>query len=123
MRRFGFVENTIPDGFAIPFYFYQEFMKYNNFFEDIVLIMNDPLFISDRDHRDIKLEEFRETIEQAEMPEWMMTQLADMHALFPAGSSVRCRSSTNNEDLPGFSGAGLYDSKTQNPKPEAKVKS
>ena len=44
-----------------------------------------------------------------------MTELADMHAQFPVGSSVRCRSSTNNEDLPGFSGAGLYDSKTQNP--------
>ena len=26
---------------------------------------------------------------------------------FPVGTAVRCRSSTNNEDLPGFSGAGL----------------
>ena len=34
---------------------------------------------------------------------------------FEDGISVRCRSSTNNEDLPGFSGAGLYDSKTQHP--------
>ena len=29
--------------------------------------------------------------------------------------SLRYRSSTNNEDLPGFNGAGLYDSKTQHP--------
>ena len=28
---------------------------------------------------------------------------------------MRYRSSTNNEDLPGFNGAGLYDSKTQDP--------
>jgi phosphoenolpyruvate synthase/pyruvate phosphate dikinase len=28
---------------------------------------------------------------------------------------IRMRSSTNNEDLPGFSGAGLYDSFTHNP--------
>ena len=34
---------------------------------------------------------------------------------FPEGTSLRYRSSTNNEDLPGFNGAGLYDSKTQHP--------
>ena len=38
-----------------------------------------------------------------------------MHATYPEGQSLRYRSSTNNEDLPGFNGAGLYDSKTQNP--------
>ena len=38
-----------------------------------------------------------------------------MHATFPAETSLRYRSSTNNEDLPGFNGAGLYDSKTQHP--------
>ena len=38
-----------------------------------------------------------------------------MHAEFPEGTSLRYRSSTNNEDLPGFNGAGLYDSKTQDP--------
>ena len=38
-----------------------------------------------------------------------------MHDTYPEGQSLRYRSSTNNEDLPGFSGAGLYDSKTQDP--------
>ncbi len=38
-----------------------------------------------------------------------------LQASFPEGASIRCRSSTNNEDLPGFSGAGLYDSRTQHP--------
>ena len=38
-----------------------------------------------------------------------------MHATYPEGQSLRYRSSTNNEDLPGFNGAGLYDSKTQKP--------
>ena len=45
----------------------------------------------------------------------MTGALEEMHAGFPAGTSLRYRSSTNNEDLPGFSGAGLYDSKTQHP--------
>ena len=42
-----------------------------------------------------------------------MDDLQAMHDDFPVGTAVRCRSSTNNEDLPGFSGAGLYTSKTQ----------
>ena len=49
------------------------------------------------------------------MPSWMMDELGRVQASFPAGSSIRCRSSTNNEDLPGFNGAGLYDSKTHHP--------
>jgi hypothetical protein len=35
-----------------------------------------------------------------------------LQAKFPAGLGIRCRSSTNNEDLEGFNGAGLYDSFT-----------
>ena len=31
------------------------------------------------------------------------------------GTPIRCRSSTNNEDLAGFNGAGLYDSHTHRP--------
>ena len=43
------------------------------------------------------------------MPERMMADLAALHMSFPEGTSFRCRSRTNNEDFPGFSGAGLYD--------------
>jgi hypothetical protein len=57
----------------------------------------------------------RDEIKAADMPLWMLEQLATMQASFPAGFGIRCRSSTNNEDLPGFSGAGLYDSFTQHP--------
>jgi len=35
-----------------------------------------------------------------------------MYDSFPANTTLRCRSSTNNEDLPGFNGAGLYESYT-----------
>ncbi len=115
MHSFGFEDGTVPDGFAIPFYFYQEFMKYNDFFEEIDMIISDPDFIADRDVRNEKLEAFREKIIKSDMPEWMLDELAEMHRSFPQGTSVRCRSSTNNEDLPGFSGAGLYASKTQHP--------
>lgn len=44
-----------------------------------------------------------------------MAALGELQGAFPDGTSIRCRSSTNNEDLPGFSGAGLYDSFTHHP--------
>ncbi|MES2554978.1 MAG: PEP/pyruvate-binding domain-containing protein [Bacteroidota bacterium] len=115
MRTFGFPDETIPDGYGIPFYFYQEFMKHNHFFEQIELMMADPDFIADRNVRDTRLAELQEEIKDATMPDWMLDQLEQMHYAFPEGYSIRCRSSTNNEDLPGFSGAGLYDSRTHHP--------
>ena len=113
MRTFGFPDGTIPDGFGVPFYFYQEFMEYNDFFTQAETMLADPDFQSDRDTRDQMLNDFRDQIRDAEMPSWMMDELQEMHDSFPPGTKVRCRSSTNNEDLPGFSGAGLYTSKTQ----------
>ncbi len=115
MRTFGFPDQTIPDGYGIPFYYYQEFMKHNGFFEDVDDMINDPDFQSDLNYRLDVLDNFREEIKDADMPQWMLDQLEDMQTSFPEGTSIRCRSSTNNEDLPGFSGAGLYTSKTQHP--------
>jgi hypothetical protein len=45
----------------------------------------------------------------------MTTALGEMQATFPAGTPIRARSSTNNEDLEGFNGAGLYESYTHHP--------
>ena len=113
MRKFGFPEGTIPDGFGIPFYFYDEFMKFNNFYQEVEDMITDPVFIGDLETRIDMLKEFRKDIKEAPMPQWMLDELQAMHDAFPEGTNVRCRSSTNNEDLPGFSGAGLYTSKTQ----------
>lgn len=113
MRSFGFPEGTIPDGSGIPFYFYDEFMQYNDFYEEAEVMINNPSFINDIDFREDRLRDFRDDIKDAPMPPWMMEALQEMHDSFPVGTAVRCRSSTNNEDLPGFSGAGLYTSKTQ----------
>lgn len=115
MRNFNFVSGTIPDGYGIPFYFYDEFMKHNGFYEDLTELLDQDSFNSDLDYQKEALKEFRDRIKEAEMPEWMKSALDEMHKSFPQGTSVRCRSSTNNEDLPGFSGAGLYDSYTHHP--------
>lgn len=113
MRTFGFPDGTIPDGFGIPFYYYDEFMKYNNFYEEAQVMIAHPVFQNDINFRTERLKDFRRDIKAAPMPQWMMDDLQAMHDDFPEGTAVRCRSSTNNEDLPGFSGAGLYTSKTQ----------
>ncbi len=115
MRNFGFPEGTIPNGFGIPFYFYDEFMKFNNFYEEVEDMLSDSDFENDLETRIERLKDFRKDIKAAPMPQWMLDELQEMHDAFPEGTPVRCRSSTNNEDLPGFSGAGLYTSKTQYP--------
>lgn len=115
MRTFEFPIGTIPDGFGIPFYFYQEYMAFNGFFGQIESMLENSEFQTNLDTRIALLEALRNSIENGVMPQWMMDELQTMHDSFPFGSSVRCRSSTNNEDLPGFSGAGLYSSKTQHP--------
>ena len=115
MRSFGFPEGTIPHGFGVPFYFYQEFMNHNNFFEIVEEMISDSDFQSNREVREDRLKDFRKEVKSASLPDWMLDELDEMHRSFPDGISIRCRSSTNNEDLPGFSGAGLYTSKTQHP--------
>ena len=115
MRTFEFPEGTIPDGFGIPFYYYDEFMQFNNFYEEVETIIENPSFQNDINFRVSRLETLRTAIKDAPMPQWMLDDLQAMHDAFPEGTAVRVRSSTNNEDLPGFSGAGLYTSKTQYP--------
>ncbi len=111
----GFADGTVPDGFAIPFYFYDEFMKANELYDDIDDMLADEDFQDDFDVQDEMLDDLRDDIKDAETPQWIIDALTDMHAEIPDGQSLRYRSSTNNEDLPGFNGAGLYDSKTQKP--------
>ncbi len=113
MRTFGFPEGTIPDGYGIPFNYYHEFMLHNDFYNQAREILAEPEFETDLEYRIEALSDFRKEIRAAEMPQWILDDLDEMHRSFPAGTAVRCRSSTNNEDLPGFSGAGLYTSKTQ----------
>ena len=116
LGTFEFPEGTVPDGFAIPFYFYDEFMKHNGFYDDIKEMLADSGFQADLSVQESKLKKLRKAIKKGETPGWIIDALTEMNELFPEGTNRRYRSSTNNEDLPGFNGAGLYDSKTQKPK-------
>ena len=108
-----FPDGTVPDGFAVPFYFYDEFMKANDLYSRVSTMLADEDFQTDYDTQEAELKELRDAIKGATTPDWIITALEEMHGAYSAGQSLRYRSSTNNEDLPRFSGAGLYDSKTQ----------
>ena len=112
LGTFGFPSGTIPEGFAVPFYFYDEFMKHNGFYDYAEKMMTDSEFAKNRETQEKQLKKFRKLIKGGSLPEWMMDALDKMHKSVPKGTSLRCRSSTNNEDLPGYSGAGLYGSYT-----------
>ncbi len=111
----GFAAGTVPDGFAVPFYFYDEFMKANDLDAMVTTMLAENDFQASYATQETKLKQLRMAIKDATTPAWIITALEAMHAEFADGTSLRYRSSTNNEDLPGFSGAGLYDSKTQDP--------
>ncbi len=115
MRSFGLPQNVIPTGYAIPFYFYDEFMKHNGLYDKAQEIIEDPEFLEDYTKQETELNAFRKAIINGDVPQWMEDAFIELQKSFPEGTPLRCRSSTNNEDLPGFSGAGLYDSKTHQP--------
>ena len=75
MRTFGFPDGTIPNGFGIPFYYYDEFMKYNGFYDRVETMINDADFIADLQTRIDMLDDFRDDIKDADMPQWMLCLL------------------------------------------------
>ena len=114
MRKF-LPSAMVPDGHGIPFYFYDEFMKANGFYDLARAMLAEPLFAADPAYREQSLKNLRNLIRYAPLPAWMTDALTELQGKFAAGVNIRCRSSTNNEDLVGFSGAGLYDSYTHRP--------
>lgn len=105
----------VPKGHAIPFHYYDAFMKHNGLYEKAAEMRADKAFQQDTDMRSKALARFRKSIKKGDLPEWMAKALRQLQDSYPAETALRCRSSTNNEDLPGFSGAGLYDSFTHKP--------
>ena len=115
LGRLDLPEGVVPEGFAIPFHFYDEFMRHNAFYKRAQAIASQPGFSTDGETRERGLKELRREIEDGDIPAWMADSLSALQGAFPKEQPIRLRSSTNNEDLPGFSGAGLYDSFTHRP--------
>src|SRR5688500_2753787 len=99
---------VVPDGFTIPFHYYDEFINRNKLDEVIFGLLNDQKFVHDPAYRREKLVQLRQQIENAEFDPSLRQKVLQKVAREYAGKGLFVRSSSNSEDLPNFSGAGLY---------------
>lgn len=99
---------VVPNGFTIPFYYYDQFLKANHLDDAIYALLNDQKFVHDPAYRRQKLEKLRESIKQGKFDERLRAQILRRLKLDFPGKGLFVRSSSNSEDLPNFSGAGLY---------------
>jgi hypothetical protein len=100
---------VVPNGFTIPFYYYDQFVKQNKLEDAIYEMLDDQKFVHDPAYRRERLKQMRETVQSGKFDDSLRREvLRRYHAEF-AGKGVFVRSSTNTEDLPNFNGAGLYN--------------
>jgi len=99
----------VPPGFAVPFSHFAEFLTRNHLRDALTRLLSDASLASDAG-RCQRLEALQRRIRAGEHDPAFRASLAKrLQAVAPAGEGVFVRSSTNAEDLAGFSGAGLYD--------------
>jgi hypothetical protein len=99
---------VVPNGFTIPFYYYDEFLKENNLDDAIYEMLNDQKFVHDPAYRRERLVGMRKLIQEGKLDEKLRAQVLRRVVQQFAGKGLFVRSSSNSEDLPNFSGAGLY---------------
>jgi len=99
---------VVPDGFSLPFFYYDQFIKENNLESALYEMMGEKRFVHDPAYRRERLTAMRERIQRGRLNEKLRTEVTRRAAQqFPA-KGLFVRSSSNVEDLPNFSGAGLY---------------
>jgi hypothetical protein len=102
----------IRKAFAIPVYYYDQFMRTNGFFTRIQQLLADPTFKDSPEARDMALETLRDDIGKAPIDAAFMQALKEKLASDYPDQSMRFRTSTNSEDLEAFPCAGCYESHT-----------
>lgn len=107
---------AVPPGFGVPIAFYADHLKAAGIDTRIDALLADPKFRASAPERKTALEKIRQDIRSAPLaPAFVASLAASLEKLTKPGDAgapeagVFVRSSTNAEDLPGFSGAGLYD--------------
>ena len=101
---------TIPDGFTVPFFYYDQFLKENKLDDYIYEMMNDQKFVHDPAYRRGRLTELRDRIQKESINAALRAKVLQLTHANYRGQGLFARSSSNSEDLPNFSGAGLHSS-------------
>ena len=105
----------IEQAFAIPVYWYYEFMERNGLFAKVEALQADPDFQSDSQVRFERLAAFQLDVQAGTVsPELQTALMAKIASEYP-NHVIRFRTSTNSEDLDGFPCAGCYDSAKGDP--------
>ena len=99
---------VVPNGFTVPFYYYDQFLKANKLDDAIFALLNNQKFVHDPAYRRAQLTILRGRIQQGKFDEQLQGQILRRVRQEFAGKGLFVRSSSNSEDLPKFSGAGLY---------------
>jgi hypothetical protein len=98
----------VPDGFCIPFSHYQAMTQRMHIPQRLQALQNRPGFSTDPNVRREALAVLRTEITNAAPDPAFVRALNTQWQGQLKGAGVFVRSSSNSEDLPGFSGAGLY---------------
>jgi phosphoenolpyruvate synthase/pyruvate phosphate dikinase len=85
-------------------------MRENGFDTRIIDLMDEIDFVHNPRYRRGKLEEFRSAIQKGKFDEELRREIIIKWRTQLGAKPVFIRSSSNSEDLPNFSGAGLYSS-------------
>jgi len=114
LNRVTSIESPIrtPEGaFAIPFYYYARHVKKYGIDKMIEKACSNEIK-NDRVQLERLLTEIRDSITNSPADPKLIKAVEEKVLSKNAGRQFRFRSSSNAEDLQGFNGAGLYDSKT-----------
>ncbi len=99
---------SVPDGFCIPFAQYAAFMDQLGVPARVAALAQRADFASDANVRRAELAKLRQDIIDATPDPALSAAWRARWEKQLGGHGVFVRSSSNSEDLPGFSGAGLY---------------
>jgi len=100
----------VPPGLVIPFSAYARHLAAAGLDAAVAALLADPRFREDARVRAARLAALRAAIQAAPVDEALLAALVAGLARLAPGRAAILRSSTNAEDLDGFSGAGLYES-------------
>ena len=101
---------TVPPGFTIPFFYYDQFLKQNKLDDAIYTMLNDQKFVHDPAYRRAYLTKMRDQIQHGTFDSKLREETLRRWQTELGVRGVFARSSTNSEDLPNFNGAGIYTS-------------
>ena len=108
-------ELRVQDAFAVPLVYYFEHMERHGLDARVRALLASTDFTENGARREDELMILREEIALAPIDADLLARIETEVRLRWPGQRIRFRSSTNAEDLDGFTGAGLYESKTGDP--------